>query len=136
MVGHTRRDCEASKTFAKVTASSVLSSGRPVGPVVAEPLADTASEPMGLKDAPSPRQLGTGGSETSVSSGDQQLVTEEEMGEPAASKRGRDDDDSDFITPNKPARVGLPPESPVSLTNGSIPIMDVADILSESDTVY
>ena len=73
-----------------------------------------------------------------MSSGDQQLITEEEMGEPAASKRGRDDDDVDFITPNKLARVRPPPppESPVSLTKGFTPIMDVADILSESDTEH
>ena len=55
MVGHTRRDCEASKTFAKVAASSVLSSGRGA-------FGEATSEPMGLEDAHSPRESRTGGS--------------------------------------------------------------------------
>lgn len=150
VVGHTRRDCEANKTFARVTASSALSAGvarvgtsmvsvaRPSDPVAAEPLAEATPEPMGSGDVPLSHEVGAGGSEASVAvSDDQQPVIDNDMGESAASKRGRDDDEDDFITPNKPARMGPPSsESPVPLTRGFTPIMSVTDILSESDNEH
>lgn len=150
VVGHTRRDCEANKTFARVTASSALSAGvarvgtsmvsvaRPSDPVAAEPLAEATPEPMGSGDVPLSHEVGAGGSGASVAvSDDQQPVIDNDMGESAASKRGRDDDEDDFITPNKPARMGPPSsESPVPLTRGFTPIMSVTDILSESDNEH
>lgn len=139
-VGHTRRDCEMNRSFAGVArvGTSVVSVARPSDPVAAEPLAGATPEPMGSGDVPLSHDVGAGGSGASVAmSGDQQPVIDDDMGESTASKRGRDDDEDDFITPNKPARMRPPSSgSPVPLTRGFTPIMTVTDILSESDNEH
>lgn len=138
-VGHVRRDCGSNRSFANVTRQRTSEEsvvGRPAAPATSESPVGTSSGTSDPVDVPLPAESGTDGSEAGeVGSEDQQRNGEEVMdAEAARSKRGRDQVDDDFITPNNPVRRKSPTQVSVPLKNGFSPIMHVGDIMSDSET--
>lgn len=137
-VGHVRKDCEQ-RLYAQSVQRGPSSRG-PSEPVRPDPSEGTSAGPAGPTDVPpSPVSGADGSGDDLARSGDEEMgedsdsnndVTLEEKG----SKRGLgEDDDDDYITPNKTAKCKtLPPAEPVPLTNPYDPILTVNDLMSDA----
>lgn len=155
-VGHLRKDCETSRSWAAVTRqerSGVVSPVSPPRPAASESPEGPASGSPAQVVVPSAPLSGTGDSGAVAAVPDsQEVVSDNEVMEEVAevskraeivseieameavagsSKRTHDSCDDDFITPNKTAKARTWSEESVPLTSSYAPIMGLADIMPD-----
>ena len=136
-VGHVRARCPPGmKSFAELFSDRVNNSASPdvpTPPGASESSVGASSGSQDPADAPKAATSGTGDSVTGGPGSEQQRVADIDMSneEDGSSKRGREDADDDYITPNRPVKARSWSEDSVPIRNSYTPIYGVGDIMND-----